>query len=297
MVNRGSKAVLLTGASSGIGAALARELARRGYRLALTARRRDRLEALADECRALGAEVAVLPADLADTGAAARLVDDAVAALGGLGVLINNAGYGLPAQFADADPADLVRQLDVNLVAPILLARSALPHLIEGRGTIINVGSSITAVAVPAFGVYGTAKAGLAYWNDALRREVGRRGVKVCLVEPGPVRTEFLDVVAERRKGGVPAPWESRPPGFINARAEDVARRIARLIDRPRRRLSVLRRAVWPFRAVGALFRAWPALGDLALARASRGRISDAGDSRPYGPGGDNLNNSTDASS
>lgn len=261
-----TKSVLLTGASSGIGSALARELARKGYRLALTARRADRLEALAAECRGLGSEVVVFPADLADTGVAGRLVADAVAAFGGLDVLVNNAGYGLAALFAQADPVDLARQLDVNLVTPILLARHAMPHLIGRKGTLINVGSSMSAVAVPAFGVYGTTKAAMAYWNDALRREVGRLGVKVCLVEPGPVTTEFFDAVAGQ-KPSEPGPWDMRPPAFASATPEDVARRIARLIDRPRRRVSVLRRVVWPLRLAGALFRAWPALGDLALAR------------------------------
>ncbi len=265
------KAVLLTGASSGIGAELARVLARRGCRLALTARRADRLEAVASECRGLGAEVVVLPADLGDTEAASRLIAEAVAAFGGLDVLINNAGYGLATQFADAEPEELVRQLDVNLVTPILLARFALPHLIERRGTIINVGSSLSAVAIPIFGVYGTTKAALAYWNDALRREVAPRGVHVCLVEPGPVRTEFFDAVASRGKGPT-GPWDSPPPTFASARVDVVARRVARLIDRPRRRISVLRRVVWPLRVVGALFRAWPALGDLALAAASKVR-------------------------
>ena len=271
------KAVLLTGASSGIGSALARELARKGHRLALTARRADRLEALAVECRGLGAEIVVLPADLGDTEAAGKLVVDAVAAFGGLDVLINNAGYGLASSFADAEPADLVRQLDVNLVSPLLLARHALPHLIERRGTIINVGSSVTSVAVPVFGIYGATKAGMAYWNDALRREVGGLGLKVCLVEPGPVRTEFFDAASVGRRGE-PGPWDSRPPGFACASAEDVAKRVARLIERPKRRISVLRRVVWPMRVVGAFFRAWPALGDFAMARAEDegGRLKPA---------------------
>jgi short-subunit dehydrogenase len=266
-----SKIVLLTGASSGIGAALAREFARRGYHLALTARRADRLEELAGECRGLGAEVVVIPADLADTKAAGRLVEGVVAAFGGLDVLVNNAGYGLAALFADSQPADLVRQLDVNLVTPILLARLALPHLVERQGTILNVGSSMSAVAVPAYGVYGTTKAALAYWNDALRREVGRLCVTVCLVEPGPVETEFFDAVAGQR-AAEPGPWDFRPPAFISARPDDVARRIARLVDRPRRRVSVLRRVVWPLRIAGALFRAWPALGDLALSARGKAR-------------------------
>jgi hypothetical protein len=274
--DRGPKVVLLTGASSGIGAALARELARRGDQLALTARRADRLESLAEECRKLGAEVVVLPADLGETDAAAHLVDATVAAFRRLDVLVNNAGYGLASTFGEADPADLARQVDVNFIAPILLARLALPHLVASRGTIINVGSSLSAVAVPIFGAYGATKAALAYWNDALRREIGRLGVHVCLVEPGPVATEFFDAVAARRTTE-PGPWDRRPPAFASARPDDVARRIARLIDHPRRRISVLRRFVWPLRLVGVLFRAVPALGDLVLARRSRA----AGPKRP----------------
>jgi short-subunit dehydrogenase len=262
-----AKVVLLTGASSGIGAELAKILARKGCRLVLTARRVERLEAIAADCRGLGAEVVLIPADLSDTTRAEGLIADTVAAFGGLDVLVNNAGFGIASQFSDADPTALVRQLNVNLVTPILLARYALPHLIERKGTIINVGSSITAVAVPAFGVYGATKAGLAYWNDALRREVRRLGVKVCLVEPGPVATEFFDVVEGNRKGEVPV-WESRPPAFVSARADDAARRIARLIDRPKRRISMLRRFVWPYRIIGAFFRLFPALGDLAISNA-----------------------------
>jgi short-subunit dehydrogenase len=262
-----SKIVLLTGASSGIGAELAKELARKGCRLALTARRADHLEAIAAGCRGLGAEVVVILADLSDTTRAEGLIAEAVAAFGGLDVLVNNAGFGVASQFSDSDPVALFRQLIVNLVTPILLARYALPHLIERKGTIVNVGSSITAMAVPAFGVYGATKAGLAYWNDALRREIRRLGVKVCLVEPGPVATEFFDAIEGTRKGEVPA-WESRPPTFASARADDAARRIARLIDRPKRRISMLRRFVWPYRVVGALFRLFPALGDLAISNA-----------------------------
>jgi short-subunit dehydrogenase len=261
----------LTGASSGIGAALARELAKKGYRLALTARRADRLDALAAECRNAGAEVVVLPADLGDVEAAARLVTATVDAFGRLDVLINNAGYGLSAAFGQVEATDIVRQLDVNLVTPILLAKYALPHLLASRGTIINVGSSLSAIAAPGFGVYGTTKAGMAYWNDALRRELAPSGVHVCLVEPGPVTTEFFDA-ATGSAGASSSPWEMKPPAALSAKADDVARRIARLIERPRRRISVLRRVVWPMRVVGGLFRAFPALGDLAIAGFARSR-------------------------
>ena len=251
-----AKVMLITGATSGIGAAVAREAAHHGYRLAITGRRADRLDALAADLP--GVEALALPGDLADPSTPARLIDGVIARYGRLDVLVNNAGFGLPRLFGQTDPARLREQVEVNFTAPIVLARLALPHLIAGKGTIINVGSSITSVANPIFGAYGATKAGLAWWNDALRREIKHLGVKVCLVEPGPVATEFFDAV--NRRADV-----HRPPALFTARVDDVARRIVRLVDHPRRRLSVLRRMVWPFRLVGGLFQVWPWLGDLGL--------------------------------
>lgn len=265
-----ARIVLITGASSGIGAAVAVEAARRGYQLALTARRVDRLEAVAERARALGAVATCVPADLADPATPKALVDEVVGRFGGLDVLVNNAGFGLPELFSRADPAAIRGQLEVNLVAPILLARHALPHLIARKGTILNIGSAITSVASPALGVYGTSKAGLAYWNDALRRELRHRGVSVCLVEPGPVTSEFFDAIAAPPDAQGWNPLLDRPPAILHADTADVARRIVRLIDRPKRRLSAWKRVVWPFRIVGGLFQVAPWLGDLALSEMSR---------------------------
>lgn len=259
------KTILITGASSGIGAAVARELARKGHNLALTARRADRLERLAAGLAAMGAETLVLPDTLDDPEAPERLIAAVVDRFGRLDVLINVAGYGIPALFGDADPAEIRRQIEVNFTAPVLLARRALPYLLESRGTVINVGSAITHVPNPIFGVYGTTKAALAWWNDALRREVLRRGVSVCLVEPGPIHTEFFDAL-QARVPGASGRILDKPPAILHARLDDAARRIARLVDHPRRRLAVLRRVVWPFRLIGVLFRLWPALGDIAIA-------------------------------
>jgi short-subunit dehydrogenase len=268
---RTRKVVLVTGASAGIGAAVARELARQGYAIALTARRADRLERLAGELRASGVDVLVLPADLDDPATPDRVIGGTVAHFGGLDVLINNAGFGLPTLFSEADPSEIRRQLEVNFVAPLMLARRALPHLVERKGTIINVGSAITSVPNSALGAYGATKAGLAYWNDALRRELRHKGVSVCLVEPGPVQTEFFAALsALAPPDGSYNPLLDAPMPWMSARVDDVARRIVRLIERPKRRLSVLRRVVWPFRLVGGLFRLWPALGDLALSSISR---------------------------
>lgn len=274
-----SKVVLVTGASAGIGAAIARELPHRGYtRLALTARRGDRLEQLADELRPRGVDVLTIVADLEDPDAPERILAATIERFGGLDVLINNAGFGLPMVFAEADTADLRRQLEVNLVAPLLLTRRALPGLIERKGTVINIGSAITTVANPALGAYGATKAGLAYWNDALRREVKHKGVKVCLVEPGPVKTEFFDaLVTLAPPGGEYNPLLDAPKPWMSAPVDEVARRIVRLIERPRRRLSVLRRFVWPFRLLGLAFQICPPLGDLALSAMTR-HFERAGD-------------------
>lgn len=265
------KVVLVTGASAGIGAALAREIARRGHDLVITARRGDRLEQLADELRPLGIDVLTVAADLAEPATAERLLTETQARFGGLDVLINNAGFGLPTLFADGDPDDLRRQIEINFVAPLMLTREMLPLLLERRGTIINIGSAITAVANSGLGAYGATKAGLAYWNDALRRELRHKGVKVCLVEPGPVKTEFFAALSKLAPpGGEYNPLLDAPMPWMSARVDDVAYRIARLIERPRRRLSVLRRVVWPFRLMGGLFQLCPPLGDLALSSMTR---------------------------
>ena len=288
----GGKTLLITGASSGLGAALAGQAARQGHRLALTARRADRLDAVADRARALGSpQVITIAADLADPGSPDRIVAALSERLGGLDVLINNAGFGLPSAFAWADASALRRQIEVNFTAPVLLTHAALPLLLDRRGMVINVGSAITSLAAPALGAYGPTKAALAYWNDALRRELRHRGLRVCLVEPGPVATEFFEAVVALKTGAADAPPAPRvsalrnfldafrpdhdmmtepPPRLLTADADAVARRILRLLDRPRRRLSVPRSFVWPYRALGTLVRAAPWLGDLMLAPLAR---------------------------
>lgn len=271
--------ILITGASSGIGEALSRELARRrpSAAIVLTARRRDRLERLADDLRSTfpALTVATLPADLIDHDTPARLTLEIIDRFGGIDVLINNAGLGLPTQFADAEPDLIARQIAVNLTAPLLLTRHCLPTLIDRKGLIINIGSAITCVANSALGAYGATKAGLAYWNDALRRELQPNGVRVCLVEPGPIRTGFMDAInALVPEGEQTDPILDNAMPWMTADVHDVARRVARLIDHPRRRLSVLRRLVWPFRALGVLARLCPMLGDWVVVNLSRRPLS-----------------------
>ena len=266
-VSRPGLVVLITGASAGIGAALARELARekKARALVLTARRGDRLDLLAAELKTLqpALEIHTIAADLADPATPERLASETSSRFGGLDVLINNAGLGLPTLFADSDATLLARQLAVNFTAPLMLTRLCLPSLIERRGMIINIGSAITCVANSALGAYGATKAGIAYWNDALRRELYSKGVTVCLVEPGPIKTEFMDALSSL----VPAEQQAHPildnaAPWMTADVADVARRVTRLIDHPRRRLSVLRRFVWLFRFLGMIAWLCPPLGD-----------------------------------
>ena len=133
-----------------------------------------------------------------------------------------------------------------------MLSRVLLPSLIERKGMIVNIGSAITCVPNSALGAYGQTKAGLAYWNDALRREMSSKGVTVCLVEPGPIKTEFMDALTARvPDGGKPAAILDNAAPWMTANVEEVARQVARLLDRPRRRLSILKRFVWPFRVLG----------------------------------------------
>lgn len=280
------KTILITGASSGIGAGIARELIsrRESHRLVLTARRTEALQKLVNEAESSGTACLAVTADLADAQAPQRILDATIARFGHLDVLINNAGLGLPEPFSQADASEMARQIQVNLTAPIVLTRLAVDQLLASKGNVINIGSSITCVANPIFGAYGATKAGLAYWNDALRRELKPRGVSVSLVEPGPVSTEFFEAVVSRStahqaNGGTLATAEMAaadkfreyaavdpPPEWLSANVADVARRVVRLIDRPKRRISVLRRTVWPFRVIGLLVQAFPGLGDLAIA-------------------------------
>jgi short-subunit dehydrogenase len=266
------RTILITGASAGLGAALARAIVQecKAAALILVARRVDRLNALAAELKETSPrlEVLTIAADLSDPRGCDKAARATIDRFGGVDVLINNAGFGLPTLFADAPVEDVEQQVAVNFLAPLVLTRHLAASLIARRGTIINIGSAITCVASSALGAYGATKAGIAYWNDALRREMASLDVNVCLVEPGPIKTEFSDAMRDRvAPGGRAHPVVDTPSAWMTADVDDVARRVVGLIDHPRRRLSVRRRMVWPFRVLGVIAMAFPALGDWVVSR------------------------------
>jgi len=187
------KVILITGASSGIGAALARRFARDRATLVLVARRQDRLASLADELMHHTAAFTIA-ADLAADGAPARVIAEANRLAGRIDVLVNNAGVGEYGEFRRQDPAALDRMMRLNTTAVVQLTRAALPAMIERRsGAILNIASTAAFQPTPYMAVYGGTKSFVRNFSLALWCELRDTGVTVTCVCPGPVRTEFFD--------------------------------------------------------------------------------------------------------
>ena len=239
-----SPVILITGASSGIGAAVARLFCQHDWRAVLAARRADRLEELVREIQAGGGESLSVPTDLAEVDQLQRLVQTALDRFGRIDVLFNNAGFGRLDWLEKLDLQDgIAAQIGVNLTAPIQLTGLVLPHMIaRRRGVIINMSSLAGWVGTPTYSVYAASKFGLRGFTEALRREVGIYGVKVCGIYPGGVDTEFADKAHIRRRTGLTT------PGWLRLNAEDVARAVWSLALHPRRTLILPRLmtiAVW----------------------------------------------------
>lgn len=257
---------VVTGASRGIGRLVAIGLRERGCRVAALARSADELRTLAADhgCDAV-------PVDLADGPALKEAVQALLARHGPCGVLVNNAGYGLRGAVEEVDVAAFRRQLEVNVVAPVILSQLLLPGMrARRRGTIVHVGSVAGRVAVPLSGAYAATKFALRALADAQRVEVAPFGISVVWVEPGPVRTAFAEVAAsasERVLADPSSPYRAAYArlaaslGALHDRAawpaDAVARRIvdAALAPEPPRvvpayggllRMSTWLHAVWP---------------------------------------------------
>lgn len=189
----GDRVFVVTGASSGIGEAIARELADQGGRVALVARRANRLKKLAKE---LGPTAAVVPVDVT-TGDAPDLIHDAtIDAFGAVHGLVNCAGRGLAGQIADLDPELLDEAFELNLVAPIrLIQRLVKPMLLQSEGTIVNVSSPTARLGLPGIAGYAMTKSALDALTVALRRELFGTGVHVMAAYPGATESGFYDQI------------------------------------------------------------------------------------------------------
>ncbi|MDD5260340.1 MAG: SDR family oxidoreductase [Methylacidiphilales bacterium] len=186
--------VLITGASSGIGEGLAREFARRGQPLILTARRRDRLKALARELSSQ-TRVEWVAADLNDPSGPGRLAAACKKKKWRVMGLANNAGLGFNKSFSKLSANEIGRMMQVNMSALVELTRLFLPQIRRsGNGFVLNLASTAAFQPVPYFSVYAASKAFVVSFSEALHEELRREGVQVCCLCPGPVATEFQQV-------------------------------------------------------------------------------------------------------
>ncbi len=224
------KTALVTGASSGIGAAVARALARQGVRVILTARRAERLELLADEIRRDGGEAHVIVADLADEAERGRVLARARELAGGVDILVNSAGLGWYGYGSDM-PWDVAREMiQTNMAALAHLTLLVLRDMqARGAGHIINISSIAGSLPEQGTALYSATKSFVDSFTTALHRELAGAGVRISLLRPGPVQTEFFDRAAERAAG-------RRVPGERFAISpERVANGVIALLRRPRR--------------------------------------------------------------
>ncbi len=186
------RSCVITGASSGIGRALALLLAAQGAQLVLAARRPEALEAVAVACREAGGKAVVVPTDVADQAACRKLVDQAAGQFGGIDMLVNNAGFSLVSRFDEMeDLAAAERLMQVNFLGSMYCTYFALPHLKRSRGRLVGVSSLTGKFGVPTRSVYAASKHAMAGFFDSLRIELKEAGVSVTMTYPGFVSTDI----------------------------------------------------------------------------------------------------------
>ena len=185
--------VLITGGSSGIGAGLAEALAAAGATVGIAARRRDRLAEVLERCRGHSPASTMWAVDLSDPDAVERLAEQAVAELGGVDILINNAGIPKRRHVTALDPATVEAVMAINYFSPVRLTLALLPHMLErGSGTIVSVASVAATLSPPGESAYSASKAALAVFSESMAVDLWSKGIKVSVVYPGVVDTELF---------------------------------------------------------------------------------------------------------
>lgn len=229
---------LVTGASSGIGAATALGLAAEGAAIGLVARRKDRLDRVAKQIVDTGGRALPVVADVADRQQAFAAVQRVVQYFGRLDTLVNNAGVMLLGPVADAPEGEWERMVDVNQLGPLYMTQAAQLHLMKAAASeprrvadIVNVSSTAGRVARPGAAVYNMTKTGVVAFSEALRQEMQPQRVRVSVVEPGNVETELATHTREGLREGV----ERQISAIERMLPEDIARTIAFIVTSPRR--------------------------------------------------------------
>lgn len=245
---RRSPVVVITGASTGIGRALALAWTERAARLVLNARSVAALEEIAANCRLHGADAIVVPGDVTQPAVQEALISGATAQFGAIDVLVNNAGVGLYGAVEAISPAMLREVFELNVIAPMVLTQRALPALEASHGTVVMMSSIAGLVAMPRSGGYAATKFALEALSLALRAELtaSARNVNVCVIRPGVTATPFTEN-ARVAEGATRSPVKGVP----EMSAEEVARATLRAVDRGDAEVDLTLAA----RAIGTLSR------------------------------------------
>ena len=221
------KVVLVTGASSGIGQATALALSKAGARVAVGARRADRLKVLADDAPG---EILALDLDVTDQHSVQNAVAATIEHFGTLDALVNNAGIMLTNPILGADVSEWKRMVDTNLLGSMYAVHAALPHLLESKGAVVQISSTSGRTASAASGVYSATKFGINAFSDSLRQEVTAQGVRVVVIEPGFVSTELASHITN------PAIQElakSMADSIRTLQPDDIARAVVYALTQP----------------------------------------------------------------
>lgn len=227
------RVALVTGASSGIGEAVALALAAAGASVAVSARRADRLTALVQRIEAAGGTALALPGDVVDEALATAAVDKTIARFGKLDILVNSAGIIQAGGIENVDTAEYRRVFDVNLMATLYTCRAAIgPMKARGSGDIINISSLAATKSGPAFSAYAASKHALNSMTDGLRQEVGAHGIRVSIVMPGATSTEVFDNISNEKVRDAIKSHVSKDGAMA---PNDVADAIMLIVGMPRR--------------------------------------------------------------
>ncbi len=230
------KVTIVTGASSGIGAAIARTFAAAGSRVVLTARREQRLRDLANEISADGGEALVAPGDVTDYEQVREVVRQAEEHFGSADVMVNNAGYALSKSLTDSSVDEIRGQIDVNLTAVAYGCKAVLGGMIErGEGYIVNIGSICSVNAYPDYAAYVAAKFGVLGFSRSLYEEVREKGVRVNCLCPAAVNTEWAGIA------GADLPWSPAD----RLQPEDLADAALYCVTAPKR-VHIEQITLWP---------------------------------------------------
>lgn len=229
---------LVTGAGTGIGAAISRALAARGASVVLAGRRLDLLEGTADQIRSRGGNASAITADVTERDQAAAAVEHAVSAFSRLDIVVNNAGVMLIGPVADAPEGEWEQMIDVNLNGMLYVSQAAIPHLATAAAVgprqvadLVNISSTAGRVARPGTAVYNLTKFGVNGFSEALRQELQPLRVRVGVIEPGNVDTDLASHTREELRAGVEAQINS----IERLQPEDVADAVDYMVTQPRR--------------------------------------------------------------